>query len=55
VGPTYQLGAERRGRFPAVEAKIGWGAGAARGPTGPGEEGGSSGRSGPTRRARLIP
>jgi hypothetical protein len=43
VGPTFQLGTEM------------WGAGAARGPAGPGEEGGCPGRSGSTRRAGLIP
>jgi hypothetical protein len=55
VGPTYQLIAERgkgslrRGRFPAMEAEIERGIGAARGPARPGEEGGSPGRSGLTR------
>jgi hypothetical protein len=55
VGPTCQLGVERRRRFPVMEAEIGRGADAARGPAGPGEEGGSPGRSGSMRRAGLIP
>jgi hypothetical protein len=60
VGPTCQLGAERgkgslRGwRFLAMEAKTGRGASTARGLAGPCEEGGSSGRSGPTRRPGLA-
>jgi hypothetical protein len=37
------------GHFPAMEAEIGQGTGAARGPTRLGEEGGSLGRSGPAR------
>jgi hypothetical protein len=51
VGSTYQLGAERGqgslrwGSFPAMEAETGWGVGAAHRPAGPGEEGGSPGRS----------
>jgi hypothetical protein len=55
VGPTCQLGAERRGRFPTMEAETGWGAGATRGPTRPSEEGGSPRRSGPAWWAGLIP
>jgi hypothetical protein len=55
VGPTCQLGAERRGRFPAMEAKTVWGAGAVHGPAGLGDERGSPGRSGPARWAGLIP
>jgi hypothetical protein len=52
VGPTCQLGMERgkgglwRWHFPVMEAKIGRGAGVACGHVGPGEEGGSLGRSG---------
>jgi hypothetical protein len=58
VGPTCQLGAERgkgssvRWRFPAVVVEIGQGVGGAHGPTGPGEEGGSPGRSRPAWRPR---
>jgi hypothetical protein len=55
VGPTSQLGAERWGRFPAMEVETGRGTGAARRPTGPGEEGGSPRRSGAARRSGLIP
>jgi hypothetical protein len=55
VGPTCQLGAERRGCFPAMEAETERGAGAARGPAGLGDEGGSPGRIGPAQRAGLIP
>jgi hypothetical protein len=53
VGPTSQLGVERgkgssvRGRFLVVEAETVQGIGGAHGPAGPGEEGGSTGRSGP--------
>jgi hypothetical protein len=53
VEPTCRLGAERgkgglrRWRFPTMEAETGRGTGAACGPTRPGEEGGSSGWSGP--------
>jgi hypothetical protein len=56
VGPTSQLGEERgngglkRGCFRAKEVEIGRGVGAAHGPAGPSEEGGSLGRSGPARR-----
>jgi hypothetical protein len=62
-GPTCQLGAEwgkgglRWGRFPTMEAETKQGTGAAHGPAGPGEEGGSPGRSGAERRpglSRLI-
>jgi hypothetical protein len=55
VGPTYQLGTERgkgglrQGRFPAMDAETGWGAGAAHEPARPGKEGDSLGRSGSTR------
>jgi hypothetical protein len=55
VGPTYQLGAERRGCFPEMEVETGQGADAARGLAGPGEERNSPGRSGPARWAGLIP
>jgi hypothetical protein len=55
VGPTCQLGAERWGRFPEMEVEIGWGTGTTHGPAGPGGEGSSPGRSGPARRAGLIP
>jgi hypothetical protein len=60
VGPTYQLSADRgkddlrRGHFPVMEAKTGWGIGAARWPASPGEEGDSPGRSGPAWRPRLA-
>jgi hypothetical protein len=37
VGPTCQLGAERRGRFPMMEVKTERGTGATRGPAGLGE------------------
>jgi hypothetical protein len=47
-------GSLRRGRFPAMEAETGRGVGAARGPTGPGDEGGSPGRSGPAWRPGLA-
>jgi hypothetical protein len=55
VGPTCQLGAERRGRFPAMEAETGWSTGIAHVPARPGEEGGNPGRSGPAQRVGLIP
>jgi hypothetical protein len=41
--------------LPTMEAETGWGASVARGPAGPGEEGGSPGWNGPARRAGLIP
>jgi hypothetical protein len=55
VAPTCLLGAERRGRFPVMEGETRRGTGAARGPVGPGEEGGSLGGSGPAQWAGLIP
>jgi hypothetical protein len=55
VAPTCQLGAERRGRFPVMEAETGRGTSVARGPVGPDEEGGSLGGTGPARWAGLIP
>jgi hypothetical protein len=55
VGPTCQLGVERWGCFPAMEVETGWGTGVARRPTRPGEDGGSSRKIGPARRAGLIP
>jgi hypothetical protein len=47
-------GGLRWGRFPAMEAETGWGIGAAHGPFGPGNEGGSPGRSRPARRPGLA-
>jgi hypothetical protein len=47
VGPTYQLCAERRGRFPVMAVETGRGIDAACRPTRPGDEGSRLGRSGP--------
>jgi hypothetical protein len=55
VGPNCSLGAERRGRFPAMEAETWRGIGVARGLAGSGEEGGSPRRSRPVWWAGLIP